>query len=189
MSNVLDAGFVRAMGEMFGRDAQDRLGEKTFSHLRKVWDQGRLEERKAVFKFMRADNQTARCEDKEWVSQISWVIGNGTYLTKCDLGPPLSWAASPDEVVLLDGAIEDQLQIRGAPQDPGHFLVHHKTGDRIELVAHIYVEEDNNEIVSHRVELDHEPYPTSSSRFYQSWEHCIHAVVALVRTRQNRTRG
>jgi hypothetical protein len=186
MSNVLDQAFIQAMSEMFGQDAQDRLGQKTFSHLRKVWDQGRLEERRAVFTFMRADQQSARCEDKEWASQISWVIGNGTYLTRCDLSHPLSWAASPDEIVLLDGAIEDQLEIRSAPQDPGHFLVNRKVGNRVDLVAHIYVEEDENEVVSHRVEIAHHPYPTSESRFYQTWEACIHSIVASVRARQVR---
>jgi hypothetical protein len=181
MSDVLDARFIRAMDDLFGEFSVEQFGEKNAAKLREVWDRARLTERHAVFKFMRDDWQTSRCEDKEWANQISWVIGNGTYLTKCDLSQPLSWS-SPDETVILDGNIKDQLQIRRAPQDPGHFFVDRKMGNEVNLVAHIYIEEDEHGLVHHRVEMG--APPAGSTRICQTWESCIHTIVAWVRVRQ-----
>jgi len=178
----LDPDFIEALAALFGEYAEDAFGEKNVAKLREVWDRAVLTERKQVFEWMRADPQMSRCEDKEWLVQASWVIGNGTYRGKADLGVPLSWQ-EVDEVVTIDDDIRSQLKVirvsigkweifAGPPSDP-------------ETVAVVYAEENEEGAVTHRVELLNALRSQTQVRTYQTWEQCIHAVIAWVRMRAN----
>ena len=65
----------------------------------------------------------------------------------------------------------------------GHWEVRLQSPADPELVATIYIEEEN-ENETHRVELKSRNPPgqrEDAVRIYQTWEQCIHAVVAWVR--------
>jgi hypothetical protein len=172
-----DPDFVEALANLFGEYAAEEANSESIQKIHEVWKTALLNERKRIFEFMRADPQMSRCDDKEWVVQISYVIGNGTYRTKPSLNAPLSWLPV-EEVILVDNDIRSQLMV--TRMYVGHWEVRLQSPADPELVANIYIEEDENERETHRVEL--QPRNGHGAiRIYQTWEQCIHAIVAWVR--------
>lgn len=175
----LDPDFVEALANLFGEYAAEEANDASIQKVHAVWKAALLNERKRIFEFMRADPQMSRCDDKEWLVQASYVIGNGTYRTSPSLRQPLSWL-DVEEVVLLDDDIRSQLMVE--LMYVGHWEVRLQSPTDPKLIANIYIEEDDKEREVHRVEFQpRHGEAHQETRIYQTWEHCIHATVAWVR--------
>jgi len=173
----LDPDFVEALANLFGEYAAEEASDASIQKIHEVWRTAVLTERKRIFEFMRADPQMSRCDDKEWLVQASYVIGNGTYRTKPNLSAPLSWL-DVEEVVVIDDDIRSQLMVERI--SVGHWEVRLQSPTDPELIATVYIEENDNERSVHRVEFQPR-HGHTDHRIYQTWEHCIHAIVAWVR--------
>jgi hypothetical protein len=171
MTTVLDARFIRAMDDIFGEASVERFGENNTERLREVWDRARLEERYHVYKFMRAPTQMERCPDKEWLFQTSWVIGNGTYLTKPEIDAPLSWL-SVEEAVIKDDDIRSRLLVsRDQHRGIWHVMIDE------EPVAQIVERTMASGSIAYRVTF----HGDGSVRIYQDWVRSINSIIAWVR--------
>jgi len=84
--------FVEALDKVFGAERTDRALEKeqpVVEMLFSLWQQAARTERLQVFDYLRSEDLFNACEDQEWLTKVSWTIGNGSYLTTPNLSDPV----------------------------------------------------------------------------------------------------
>ena len=84
--------FVEALHEVFGVDRTDRALEKeqpAVEMLFALWKLGGRHERLEAFHYLRSEDLFDSCGDQEWLTKVSWTIGNGSYLTTPNLSDPV----------------------------------------------------------------------------------------------------
>lgn len=170
--------FVEALTMVFGEERTERAlsGEQpVVQMLFHLWDHAVRMERKNVFEYMRSEDMMSVCEDKEMFTKVSWVIGNGSYVTTPNLSERPWWMEEAEDWksfvadrlrVWKTGPGEHRVVLMGSQQEVAH--VSHGDDGRY----HVMHYDDEGKVVT--------------TRIFADWPRAMADVAANVTVREKR---